>query len=276
MKISIITPVYNNVNTIEKTILSVIRQKNVNVEYIIVDGDSTDGTVDVIKKYENDIDIFISERDKGISDAYNKGIRLATGHLIGIVAADDQLIDGSLNYIFQNYNGSDIICGNVIEYDGERYIKRRSNPDLRKLISYTSIEHPATYITKSAYLKYGLYSLDYKCAIDRELLLRFYLQGASFQLVDHFFSFMSDGVISRSNPVKYAFPEDYKISIEFGMNGKEARKNYLRAVFRYKKNKIIKKTLKTLRLSFIQIKWFQLSGKYLTNKEISCLRNKIN
>ena len=87
--ISIITVSYNAVKTIEDTITSVLNQTYSNIEYIIIDGASTDGTLEVIKKYQDDISIIVSEPDKGIYDAMNKGIERANGELIGIINADD-------------------------------------------------------------------------------------------------------------------------------------------------------------------------------------------
>jgi len=175
MLISIITPVYNAEKSIEKTILSILRQKNTIDQYIIIDGGSTDKTLKIISKYKDKIDILVSEKDKGIADAYNKGVKLATGDLIGIIAANDQLINTAIKKLKTNYDGfSDVICGNLIEYNGERFIRRYSDPNLKQLTTRTSLMHPATFIKRKAYLKYGLYSLDYKCAIDRELFLRYY------------------------------------------------------------------------------------------------------
>jgi glycosyltransferase involved in cell wall biosynthesis len=225
MRISIITPVYNAEKSIEKTILSVLRQREYIFQYIIIDGGSTDKTLSIIEKYQDQIDLLISEKDKGISDAFNKGIQLSEGDLIGIVAANDQLIKDSLPSIVRLYDGvSDLICGNIIDFNGIRYRRRSSDPDLSKLKMGTSIMHPATFIRKDAYSKYGLYSLQYKCAMDRELLLRFFIKGAKFQIVNVDFSFFdSCGGISSSNPTKFAFPEDCDISIKYGMSQIQAK-----------------------------------------------------
>jgi glycosyltransferase involved in cell wall biosynthesis len=204
MKITLITPSYNAEKTIEKTILSVLRQKDSNVQYIIVDGASTDKTLEIVSKYSSHIDIIISEKDRGIADAYNKGIALATGDLIGIVAANDQLISNALKAIETAYDDhSDVICGNIIDYNGERYLRRHSNAHLENLSFQTSLMHPATFIRKDAYAKYGNYSLEYRCAIDRELFLRFYKMGAAFQIIDADISFFVQGGISTQNPCKY-------------------------------------------------------------------------
>ncbi len=93
MKVSIITVVYNNKDTIKDAIKSVLNQTYKNIEYIIIDGASNDGTVDIIKSYGDNIDKFVSEPDKGIYDAMNKGIKLATGDIIGILNSDDFYVD---------------------------------------------------------------------------------------------------------------------------------------------------------------------------------------
>lgn len=89
MKVSVITVCYNSANTIEKTIKSVISQDYGDIEYIIIDGGSNDGTLDIIDKYKDKISILISEPDKGIYDAMNKGIRIASGEIVGMINSDD-------------------------------------------------------------------------------------------------------------------------------------------------------------------------------------------
>jgi len=100
--ISIITVVKNNEKYLEETIQSVVNQNFKNFEYIIVDGKSTDGTIEIIKKYNNKIDYWISENDKGIYDAFNKGLDIANGNLIGFVNSDDILTPNALE-ILNNY-----------------------------------------------------------------------------------------------------------------------------------------------------------------------------
>ena len=116
IKISIITVSYNAVKTIEETINSVLNQSYSNIEYIIIDGGSRDGTVDIIKKYQDKINVWISEPDKGIYDAMNKGIKLAKGDWIGIINSDDcyciDAFDTILNTISKNPN-AELIFGNL-------------------------------------------------------------------------------------------------------------------------------------------------------------------
>lgn len=234
MKITLITPVYNGEGSIERTIKSILSQNYDPLEYIIIDGGSTDGTLDIISRYRSSVSIVISEKDKGIADAYNKGIKLASGELIGIIASDDELTRDALKILARLYDGhSDVISGSIIRKNQERYKIVRSDENLERLRTYTSLAHPATFIRKDAYDKYGLYSLQYRCAIDRELLLRFFVKGASFQIIDHPFTIFNVGGISTYDPIKNAYPEDKKISIAYGKNILCAEMFFWRSVIRF-------------------------------------------
>ena len=131
IKISIITVSYDAAKTIEQTIYSVINQTYDNIEYIIIDGGSTDRTVDIIKKNENEIAYWVSESDKGIYDAMNKGIDVATGDYIYFLGADDWLVNKNIIYKIasriMHYNDYDFYCGNVILYDSVSNLVKQSN-----------------------------------------------------------------------------------------------------------------------------------------------------
>jgi len=182
MKVSIVTVCFNSEKYIADCIDSVLRQEYKNIEYIIIDGNSTDRTVDIIKSYKNRISKFISEPDKGIYDAMNKGIRLSTGKIIGILNSDDYFADnqviGKVVDAFKNEN-IDALYGDV------RFI----NPDNpEKTIRYYSSKnfkfssfkygimpaHPSFYIKRIFFEKFGYYRTDYKIASDFELMLRFF------------------------------------------------------------------------------------------------------
>lgn len=188
MKISIITITYNSEKTIEETILSIINQNYQNIEYIIIDGGSKDNTLNIINKYKTKISKVISEPDNGISDAFNKGIREATGDIIGIINSDDILnIDtlNELNNIIEKEPDYDVYYGNGIIFDDRRNHVYKPNNKIEDILKYMFICHPATFVKKSAYERYGMFNVKYKCAMDFELLSRMYLEGAKFKYFDY-------------------------------------------------------------------------------------------
>lgn len=178
MKISIITIAYNSEETIEDTILSVINQTYNDIEYILVDGGSTDKTLEIIEKYKNQIDIVISEPDKGIYDAMNKGIRTANGELVGILNSDDFYANSSvIENISKNIKDYDSIYADLV------YVDR---VDTNKIIRYWKSgvykkgaflkgwmpPHPTFFLRKKIYDRFGTYNLALKSAADYELMLR--------------------------------------------------------------------------------------------------------
>jgi len=184
MKISLITVTYNSGETLKNTFHSVLNQTHSNLEYIVIDGLSNDNTVSIIKEYEplfqNQIK-WISEPDKGLYDAMNKGIRMATGDIIGILNSDDFFTTSNIlqkiTEVFNNNNKLDAIYGDV------HFVKPEN---LEKCVRYYSSKifkrglmrfgfmpaHPSFYIRKKCFEKYGLYKTDYKIAADFEFLLR--------------------------------------------------------------------------------------------------------
>jgi glycosyltransferase involved in cell wall biosynthesis len=164
--ISIVTIVYNGEEYLEKTIKSIINQTYSNLEYIIIDGGSSDKTIDIIKKYEGMIDYWISEKDKGISDAFNKGIMTCQGEIINLLNAGDTLINES------------ILENNVIHFKhGINIASTLLNNNILKLnYSYYKfgmfLPHPSTFILSKVYKEIGLYSIKYKYAMDYEFFLR--------------------------------------------------------------------------------------------------------
>lgn len=182
MKISIITVCYNSAKTIEKTILSVLAQTYTNVEYIIVDGFSKDTTVDVIKKYGTQISKLISEPDKGLYDAMNKGIVLATGDIIGIINSDDIFNNETvLEEVakFHQENTIDASVGNIVQFDQDgkivrKYSAKNWNPEKLKIGFMPA--HPAIFFKRELFNKFGKYHLDFIIGADYELITRFFLK----------------------------------------------------------------------------------------------------
>lgn len=208
--ISIVTIVYNDVLHIEKTILSVINQTSHKIEYIIIDGGSNDGTVEIIKKYDKHLSYWCSETDDGIVDAFNKGISCANGDIIGLVNSGDFLEDGALEKVMDSFdNNTDIVYGNMQYWkDGKKqYIFKADHTLLPK---FMSINHPAVFVKKEVYEKLGLFSERYKVAMDYELILRFFKNGARFKYIDTVLSNMALGGVSDVN-WKLAYIEAYEI-----------------------------------------------------------------
>ncbi len=180
MKVSIITVCFNSEKTIERTINSVLSQSYSNIEYIIVDGDSKDSTIQIIEKYKNSIQKFVSEKDEGIYDAINKGISLSTGDIVGILNSDDifssQNIISDVVKIFIEQPHLDSIIGNIAFINDKEKIVRVYNskswrPDR---FEYGFMPpHPSFYCKRELFHKYGGYKKDYKIAADYELLIRF-------------------------------------------------------------------------------------------------------
>lgn len=196
-KISIVTIAYNCEKEIEETILSVINQQYDNKEYLIIDGASKDGTMDVVNKYRDKIDVIISEPDKGRSDAFNKGIAHATGDYIVMMNAGDLLADDALNKFARNYEpGYDVIKGNTIRWNEETGFKSIEYPAIP--FNFL-ICHQSTYISKSAYERYGGYGLDYKVVMDFDLMLRFTQQGAQFRKINEDLAIFRMGGISQTS-----------------------------------------------------------------------------
>jgi len=179
-KLSIITPCLNAQETIRATIESVLQQADEGIEYIIIDGGSTDETLGIIKEYTQSIDHIISEPDKGISDAFNKGVALAQGEYIGIINADDYYAPNAFDSILQATTSKpDVIHGSL------RYLSAAGNsyeehPDLSQIWRYMSIFHPTMFVHRKAYQSIGTYRLDMQYAMDSEWVHRAIAQELKF------------------------------------------------------------------------------------------------
>ncbi len=172
--VSIITVVFNGIKSLEQTILSVLNQDYGNIEYIIVDGGSTDGTLDVVKKYEGRIDYWISERDKGIYDAMNKGIDLAGGELIGALNADDYYESGAVRAVVDAWSSDTskgIVYGNNYVCMDDLGLRYRNYSSLR-FWKGMPICHQAMFVHREVYRSIGKYDLTYKITADLDFLLR--------------------------------------------------------------------------------------------------------
>jgi glycosyltransferase involved in cell wall biosynthesis len=175
--VTIVTVTYNSARFLEKTIKSVLNQTYDNIEYIIIDGCSNDGTTDIIKKYEDRIDYWVSERDGGIYDAMNKGISLSKGEVIGLINSDDWCNETSIENvmsIFINNTTVDVVHGALAKCDIDENIVKI----IHKRGSYFSFSekppfsHPTVFVKSDVYKKIGLFNLNYKTAADYDFMLK--------------------------------------------------------------------------------------------------------
>lgn len=180
IKITIITPTYNAAKTLSRTIDSVIDQKYPNLEYIIIDGSSNDGTLEIIQKYQREIEItLVSEPDKGLYDAMNKGVEMATGDVIGILNSDDFYFEDSvLKMVSEVFSKQkvDAVYGDLKYFSNDvnnvtRYWKAGEYSEA-KLQNGWTIPHPTLFVHKSVYEKYGLFDTSFSLAADYEFTLR--------------------------------------------------------------------------------------------------------
>jgi glycosyltransferase involved in cell wall biosynthesis len=181
MKISIVTPAFNSARTIRHTIESVARQTYPNVEYIIVDGGSQDATAKIVAQYPDVVDIFISESDRGVYDAMNKGIRAASGDIIAILNSDDFYTH---SYVLEQIANSFKESGVESVYGDLQYVDQHNPHQVvrhwesgafqrQRFLAGWMPPHPAFFVKRTVYQRYGLFNLDLKNSADYELMLRF-------------------------------------------------------------------------------------------------------
>ena len=234
-KISIVTITYNSAATLEETVRSVVMQDYPSLEYVIIDGGSSDGTLDIVSKYQDRIRTVISEPDKGISDAFNKGIAHATGEIVGIINSDDILLPDALQEVARHYDPQvDVYSGLILFWNEDTDETFPSYPDVTfdTLKLQYNVAHPARFIRKDAYQRYGLYRVDLRYMMDIELLCRFYKQGAKFLLVDKPLAKFRLG--GTTNDPIYKKKEDYRAFVQsFGGSSWDFRRIWLQAVIKY-------------------------------------------
>jgi len=215
VKISVITVCLNSCETIEKTIESVIGQSYHEKEYIIIDGGSTDGTVDIIKKYENDIAYWHSFKDDGIYDAMNQGIDEASGDIICFLNSNDWYEDEVFEKIIASFEeeNCDVVSGRVawiIENQVMGYsAKEVTKKDIYEKMIY---QHPAMFVKSKLFEQYGKFDLTYKMAADYEWILRVYSEGANIKTIDRIITNFRRGGISYN---KKCFEETREISLKY-------------------------------------------------------------
>ncbi len=208
MKISLITPTYNSDKTITKTIDSIIAQNYSDLEYIIIDGVSSDRTLEIIKSYQGKIDIkLISEPDSGLYDAMNKGVKMATGEIVGILNSDDLFkSENVLSLVAESFvdNNVDAVYGDITYFaENEKVVKRYWRSGVCRegnLNNGWTIPHPALFMRKSVYDKFGLFNTDFKIAGDYEFILRLLKKHKiNLKYVPQVFVNMYEGGVSGRN-----------------------------------------------------------------------------
>ncbi len=185
--ISIITVCFNAEQTIERTFQGVRGQSYPNIEYIIVDGGSTDATLLHIASNKDIISCLISEKDRGIYDAMNKGIKVAHGDIIGIINADDYFLDGVLDRVVDLWRADksvDVICGKCSTIGAGGDILRIDNSSVDFKGKTVNVLHPSTFVVKGCYERFGLYDDRYRYAADHEFFCRLASRNAKFGYID--------------------------------------------------------------------------------------------
>ncbi|MEK6659136.1 MAG: glycosyltransferase family 2 protein [Campylobacterota bacterium] len=207
MKISIITVVRNNKKTIKDAVESVLGQTHKDIEYIIIDGASTDGTVEVVKSYGNKISKFVSEPDNGLYDAMNKGIAFASGDVVGILNSDDFYIDnGVIERIVKEFEKSqvDSVFADLVYVRSENLDKIVRHYDSsyftpQKFAYGWMPAHPTFFVKRWVYEKYGVFRTDLKIGADFDILARFlYTHKISYSYMKEILVKMRLGGVSTS------------------------------------------------------------------------------
>jgi glycosyltransferase involved in cell wall biosynthesis len=230
--VTVITVVRNGKEHIELAIQSVLRQTYDNIEYIIVDGASTDGTVDFVKRYDDRIAYWISEPDRGISDAFNKGINMSQGEIIGILNADDWYSPDQVGKgVRALYNSSvDFVFGDLLFHDTAGRMTHRIKGDAHYEYVIHSrmpeLSHPTVLVKRTTYERIGLFGLDYRYAMDYEWFLRLHTRGGKGIYVQDMVGHMRLGGISDSSHIK-ALREVRNIAMMYGQPSWKAHYLYI-------------------------------------------------
>lgn len=284
MKITVITVCYNSECTIEQTILSVIDQNYKELEYIIVDGGSTDGTVDIIKKYESHISKWISEPDRGIYDAMNKGIKMSSGEIIAFLNSDDWYTEDTLEYVFQKFQDEKVMI-----LSGEGYLWQDEictgmskdslidENDIRFRMIYC---HSSTFSRKEVFEKIGGFDTKYLIAADYAWLLKAYDAGIVPARISKCLSNFRFGGVSTTDILRTS-AECKRISIEAlnkkfekGKISEQEYERWLGVIADYRKankagwyKRILWDSIKGSTQLSMDI-YHYIKGKYFKNKKI--------
>jgi len=205
--VSIITVVFNGKNHIEKCIKSVLSQTYKNIEYIIIDGASTDGTLSIINKYATKITQLVSEKDTGIYNAMNKGLKLAKGEIIAIVNADDYYYSDTIQLVVNHFNNTktDVVYGDINKLrtiNNKNYFKK-AVPNISLMEQTMPIFHPATFVKKQVYNTVGGFNEKYKLSADYDFIYKVYKAGFKFNYLPKTLTVFSIDGASSTNCTSY-------------------------------------------------------------------------
>jgi glycosyltransferase involved in cell wall biosynthesis len=249
-RVSVVTVVLNGIRTLPQTIASVHAQRLGNIEHIVVDGGSTDGSQELIAASLRPQDYWISEPDRGISDAFNKGIALARGRYIQIVNADDRLSPGQLAIGVERLAGSGaaFAFGDCLVHDGDTPLFRyRGSQDYMAEIGRCmhAINHPSMLVARESYVRYGLYSTEWRYAMDYEWILRAARAGGAGVYDARIVSFIGAGGVSD---IRYdrAQREVRDISVRYGRNRAAAALECSYQIFKMSTGRALKRRLPVL------------------------------
>lgn len=260
MLISIITINYNDCDGLEKTIKSVIHQSYRDFEHLIIDGGSNDGSKEIILQYQSNFSYWVSEKDRGIYHAMNKGIRAATGKYLLFLNSGDFLYNENVFInIAKHLKDCDILYGDLINVNGkEEYISKGSKPDTLTVYSFFkgSVNHPASFIKKDLFYKYGLYDESLKIVSDWKFFMQVIgIEGVRVKYIEQIITYFNLNGISSSN---------FKLSkLEREQVIKEIiPKAYIEDYLKYDElNNVLKLRLVRYALIIQNMTWFRLVKK---------------
>ena len=228
--ISVITVCFNASKYIEQTIKSVLEQKDCDIEYIVIDGGSTDSTLSIIKQYEDKLTTWVSEPDKGIADAMNKGVKLASGDFLVFLHADDYFVDEfALSRAMDHLNiGVDICAFDVIFKTSYKDIKKSTKPFGVRAYFKTPVMHQGVFCKKELFQQLNGFDTSFKIAMDYDFFYRAYQQKVKMKINHYTLSIMRDtGVSSRQDwfSLKQRFAEEKRVHL------KNARSKSMKMVY---------------------------------------------
>jgi glycosyltransferase involved in cell wall biosynthesis len=218
LKISIVTVSYNSVDFIETAIQSVLAQNYANFEYIIIDGGSTDGTVEIIKKYADKLAYWVSEPDSGIYDAMNKGISKANGDIVGMINSDDYYLPGALKTVAEAFNDKELdeyIFWGDVEYELLGHVKGWRPKNLKR---GAFAPHPSMFCPKCIYNRIGMYDTSFRLLGDYDFMYRaIHKYGIKPLYVPEVIAFFREGGLADSNIVA-CLRDELTVKLRYGQS----------------------------------------------------------